>query len=95
MTDRYDRGKERAELKMILEREQHWRKKYASLTKQMREIKAVVKLHNNELKSNNFAKPHLVQRTVGLQAVICTKKVNLLCDKIIFINMIKSYILNK
>lgn len=92
MTDRYDRGKERADIKVLLEREQHWRKKYISLTKQMREIKAVVKLHNNELKSNSNAKPHLVQRTVGLQAVICTRKVNLLlCDKIICINIIKCY----
>lgn len=76
MSEVSDRGKERTDIKILLEREQFWRKKYASLTKQMREIKAVVKLHNNELKTNKNAKPHLVQRTVGLQAVICTRKVN-------------------
>ncbi|VVC25397.1 Hypothetical protein CINCED_3A011025 [Cinara cedri] len=76
MTDRFNPGRMRSEIQAINNREHSWLMKYAILAKQMREIKAVVKLHTHELKLNKPSKPHLVQRTVGLQAVICSKEPN-------------------
>lgn len=74
MTERLYWGKERAELQLLKEREKHWRSKYTSLNRQFKEIKTIVNLHKLDLKTNEHAKPHIITRTVGLQAVLCPKK---------------------
>lgn len=80
MTERLYWGKERSELQLLKEREKHWRSKFCSLNRQFREIKTIINVHKQDLKTDEHAKPHLVTRTVGLQAVLCAKKVNLSCD---------------
>lgn len=74
MTERLYWGKERSELQLMKEREKHWRTKYLLLNRQFREIKTIVNVHKKELKTNEFAVPHLVTRTVGLQATLCDKR---------------------
>jgi len=81
MTERLHLGKERSELHLLKEREKIWRSKYSSLDRQYKEMKTIVNVHKQEIKSNEYARPHLVTRTVGLQAVLCPRKVNQLCDK--------------
>jgi len=76
MTERLYWGKDRYELQMLKEREKHWRTKYYSLNRQFKEIKTIVNIHKLDLKTNEYAKPHIITRTVGLQAVLCPKKVN-------------------
>ncbi|KAL4148295.1 hypothetical protein QTP88_002569 [Uroleucon formosanum] len=74
MTERLYWGKERSELQLLKEREKHWRSKFCSLNRQFREIKTIINVHKQDLKTDEHAKPHLVTRTVGLQAVLCAKK---------------------
>ncbi|XP_015370580.1 PREDICTED: activating transcription factor 7-interacting protein 1-like isoform X2 [Diuraphis noxia] len=74
MTERSYMGKERSELQLLKEREKHWRLKYCSLNRQLKEIKTIVNVHRQDLKNNEHARPHLITRTVGLQAVLCPKK---------------------
>ncbi|XP_050063186.1 uncharacterized protein LOC114122057 isoform X5 [Aphis gossypii] len=74
MTERLYWGKDRAELQLLKEREKHWRSKYISLNRQVKEIKTIINLHKLDLKTNEHAKPHIITRTVGLQAVLFPKK---------------------
>ncbi|XP_026809941.1 uncharacterized protein LOC113551722 isoform X2 [Rhopalosiphum maidis] len=74
MTERLYWGKDRYELQLLKEREKHWRTKYYSLNRQFKEIKTIVNIHKLDLKTNEYAKPHVITRTVGLQAVLCPKK---------------------
>ncbi|XP_025193382.1 putative uncharacterized protein DDB_G0282499 isoform X4 [Melanaphis sacchari] len=74
MTERSYWGKDRSELQLLKEREKHWRLKYCSLNRQFKEIKTIVNIHKQDLKTNEHAKPHIITRTVGLQAVLCPKK---------------------
>ncbi|XP_060879430.1 general transcriptional corepressor trfA-like isoform X3 [Metopolophium dirhodum] len=74
MTQRLHLGKDRSELHLLKEREKIWRSKYSSLDRQYKEMKTIVNVHKQELKSNEYARPHLVTRTVGLQAVLCPRK---------------------
>lgn len=60
---------------MLQEKEKFWRIKYASVTKQLKELKTILRIHRLDLKDDKNAKPHIVTRTVGLQAVLCTKRV--------------------
>lgn len=60
---------------MLQEKEKFWRVKYASVTKQLKELKTILRIHRLDLKDDKNAKPHIVTRTVGLQAVLCTKRV--------------------
>lgn len=71
MTERLYWGKDRAELQLLREKEKHWRSKYISLIRQLKEIKALINLNKPDLKTNEHAKPHIITRTVGLQAVLC------------------------
>jgi len=84
LTEKSYFGKERSEIQLLKEREKHWRSKYFSLHRQFKEIKTIVKYHSNDLKTDAHARPHIITRTVGLQAVLCPKKVNKLCNKNIF-----------
>ncbi|XP_016658730.1 uncharacterized protein LOC100575593 isoform X2 [Acyrthosiphon pisum] len=74
MTQKSFWGKQRAELQALKKREKLWRSKYTLLDRQFKELKLVVNLHKQELKSNEYARPHVVTRTVGLQAVSCPRK---------------------
>lgn len=76
MTEKLYLGKDRSELQLLREREKHWRLKYCSLNRQFKEIKTIVNVHKQEIKANENARPHLITRTVGLQAVLRPKKVN-------------------
>jgi len=78
MTESSYFGKERSELQLLREREKHWRLKYFSLYRQVKEMKTIVNVHRQDIKNNEHARPHLITRTVGLQAVLCPKKVNYL-----------------
>ena len=81
LTDCKDWGKNRSELEVLKKKEKNWRLKYNLLVKQFNEMKTIVSVHQKESKSNEYARPHIVTRTVGLQAVSCPKKVNQSCDK--------------
>jgi len=76
LTERCALGKEREEIRRIMKREQFWRQKYMQLNKEIDEAKSVVRLHKEDLKENINARPHVVTRTVGLQAVLCPRTVN-------------------
>lgn len=76
LTEKLGHGKHRKELQMILEREKVWRSKFTSLNRQCKELKTIVNMHVNDLKTNPNARPHIITRTVGLQAVLFPKKVN-------------------
>lgn len=78
MTEKSYFGKERSELQLLKEREKYWRLKYCSLNRQIKEIKTIVNVLRQDIKNNENARPHLITRTVGLQAVLCPKKVNYL-----------------
>jgi len=93
MTEKLHCGKSRSELQLLREREKHWRLKYISLNRQFKEIKTVVNVHKQDIKTNENARPHLVTRTVGLQALLCPKKVSALCDQNIgYLQKILKYI---
>ncbi|KAL5234072.1 hypothetical protein ACI65C_001482 [Semiaphis heraclei] len=74
MTEKSYFGKERSELQLLKEREKYWRLKYCSLNRQIKEIKTIVNVLRQDIKNNENARPHLITRTVGLQAVLCPKK---------------------
>jgi hypothetical protein len=76
MTEKLGNGRHRKELQMILEREKIWRTKFSTLNRQCKELKTIVSMHMNDLRNNPNAKPHVITRTVGLQAVLTPKKVN-------------------
>jgi len=74
-------GKMCSDLQALKKKEKFWRSKYYLLERQFKEMMTIVSVQQKELKSNEFARPHIVTRTVGLQAVSCPKRVNQLCDK--------------
>uniref|UniRef100_A0A2S2QUC7 Uncharacterized protein n=1 Tax=Sipha flava TaxID=143950 RepID=A0A2S2QUC7_9HEMI len=74
MTEKLGNGRHRKELQMILEREKIWRTKFSTLNRQCKELKTIVSMHMNDLRNNPNAKPHVITRTVGLQAVLTPKK---------------------
>lgn len=78
MTNAFDTGKQRYKIQLLTAREKQWKNKYMFLVKQMKELAAIVKLHTTETKDNVNAKPHIITRTVGLQATLDIKKVKLL-----------------
>jgi len=76
LTDKSERGKQRAMIESFLRKEQEWRSKLKVIALQQKELKSIVKMHSDDLKKNSSAKPHIITRTVGLQAVLCPKKVS-------------------
>lgn len=86
LTDKSERGKQRAMIDSFLRKEQEWRNKFKIITSQQKELKTIVRMHVEDLKKNSSAKPHVITRTVGLQAVLCPKKVNrVLINKCLFL----------
>lgn len=82
MTDTSDQGKLREKVDLLLRKEKIWRAKFELIHKQVKELKTVIKMHKEDLEKNPNAKPHIVTRTVGLQALVGEKKVNLFLNKI-------------
>lgn len=74
-TNMFDIGKQRYKIQLLAAREKQWKNKYSFVSKQLKELAAVVKLHKTEIKDNISAKPHIITRTVGLQANLDLKKV--------------------
>lgn len=69
-TEKGNMGEIRSKIQLLEYREKLWRDKFTSLSRQMKEVKAVLKMHMNDLNIDKLAKPHVFRRTVGLQAVI-------------------------
>ncbi|VVC36359.1 Fibronectin type III,Immunoglobulin-like fold [Cinara cedri] len=61
--------KECTNKQLLLEKDSFWQKKYESSNKALKEIEAIAKLHINQ-----YDKPYLEQRTVGIQAVLFTNE---------------------
>eukprot|EP00102_Acyrthosiphon_pisum_P022823 XP_016660033.1 PREDICTED: uncharacterized protein LOC107883803 [Acyrthosiphon pisum] len=74
MTEKSFWGNDRSELQLLKKRVKLWQSKYSLLDREFKEMKLIVNVHNQELKSNEYARPHLVTRTVGLQAKLCPRK---------------------
>lgn len=81
MTERLHNGKDRSDIQLMKEREKFWRTKYSSLHKQFKELQSILKIHMADIKVNKNARPHLITRTVGLQAVLSEKIVNYIPNK--------------
>jgi len=79
MTEKGFYGKNRTQLQLWKDKVRFWRTKYILLDKQLKEIMTAINVHKQDLKTNENARPRKVTRTVGLQAVLSTRKVNQLC----------------
>lgn len=77
MTTINEAGKLRYKLQLLAAREKQWHANYLFVVKQLKELTAIIKLHASEVKENAGSKPHVITRTVGLQASMADpKKVN-------------------
>ncbi|XP_050533790.1 activating transcription factor 7-interacting protein 2-like [Daktulosphaira vitifoliae] len=74
ITEKNKMGKERSEIHLLMQREKIWRMKYESLAKQVKELRTIINKHKADLRVNENAKPHIITRTVGLQAILCPKE---------------------
>ncbi|XP_050429709.1 activating transcription factor 7-interacting protein 2-like isoform X2 [Adelges cooleyi] len=74
ITEKNSLGKERSEIHLLMQREKIWRLRYESLVKQVKELKSIINKHKSDLKTDESARPLILNRTVGLQAILCVKE---------------------
>jgi hypothetical protein len=61
---------------MLVQKEKVWRLKYKNLSEQIKELKMVIDMHKEELKTNPNARPIIFKKDIGLQTAITPMKVN-------------------